>query len=609
MNYKYLLPLTFLFPVALFAQQQDSLNYTLPDIVISENRLEIPFSELSNSVEVITAKQIEAMPGQSLADILHYVSGVDVRQRGIHGVQADISIRGGTFDQTLILLNGVKLSDSQTGHHAFNLPVDMQNIERIEVLKGPGARVYGQNAFAGAINIVTKNPEQAFVNIELQGGQYQTGGLHISASVPKINFKQYFSFGKDFSQGYRYNTDYDINNAFYQTSFKYINTEISLIAGYTEREFGANGFYASPSFADQYEEIQTSLVSLELKHQTRKWTFKPRLYWRRNQDEYIFVRSNPSLYRNLHIGNTLGAEFHVNNQNKLGQSGLGAEWRHVQLQSNNLGNWSREEASLFAEHRFEYGRFDITPGILLSFFTDFGAYAFPGVDLGVDLFSGLRFFANAGQTYRVPTYTDLYYQDPANIGNPDLKPESAFTFEAGFKQQKGALRWQASYFQRDGKDLIDWTKEADTLAWQPRNFANIKSRGFDASLHIYFPLWLGMNSILQRFDISYIYMENEVLANEFLFSRYALENLRHQFIAGFEYKLLGKLVHRIQYRYTDRVELDNYTLLDTRLSYQTGGIRVFLEASNLLDTQYTETSLVPMPGRWIQLGLNFRINL
>ncbi|MBR9921171.1 MAG: TonB-dependent receptor [Bacteroidetes bacterium] len=596
-------------PLFCGAQNTDSLEYTLPDVTVSENRLEIPFSELSNNIEIITADQIKALPGMTVADILHYVAGVDVRQRGVNGVQADISIRGGTFDQTLVLLNGVKLSDPQTGHHTFNLPVDMENIQRIEVLKGPGARVFGQNAFAGAINIVTKTPDEAYIRIAADGGQFESGGLHISASLPQSNFKQYFSFGKDFSQGYRYNTDYDINNAFYQASFEYINTELSLTAGYTEREFGANGFYASPDFADQYEEIQTSLVSLQAKHRSRNWQFTPRLYWRRNQDEYIFVRSNPSLYRNLHIGNNLGAEFHASNNNKLGQSGLGAEWRHVQLQSNNLGYWSREEIALFGEHRFEFGPVDVTPGVLFNYFTDFGTYFYPGIDLGVDLFAGLRFFANAGQTYRVPTYTDLYYQDPANIGNPDLKPESAFTYEAGFKQQRGGMRWQASVFQRDGRDLIDWTKEADSLAWQPRNFANIRSRGFDASLHISFPIWFGMDSPLRRFDLSYTWLDNEILDNEYEFSRYALENLKHQFITGFEYQLFGKLVHRIQYRFTDRVNLDDYSLIDTRLSWQSGGSRFFVEANNLLNTEYTETSLVPMPGRWIRAGLSFRINV
>jgi vitamin B12 transporter len=607
-NMKNLLPLLSIFwGLNLFAQSTDSLQYDLPDITISANRLEIPFSEYAHSIEVITAQQIQASPVQSVAELLRYVSGVDVRQRGVAGIQADISIRGGTFDQTLVLINGIKMSDPQTGHHLMNLPIDLENVERIEILKGPGARIYGQNAFAGAINIITKTPDESYTRVEINGGQYQSGGLHLSASLPHSNFRQYISFGKDFSQGYRPNTDYDINNAFYQAGFSYINTDLTLTASYTERAFGANGFYASPAFTEQYEEIQTSLVSLQIQHRQGNWTFTPRIYWRRNQDEYIFVRSNPSLYRNLHIGNVLAAEMQARNTNKWGQTGLGTEWRYVQLQSNNLGQRNRHEVAFFAEHQFKWGRLDLTPGVHFQYFTDFGPYFVPGIDIGLEVFDGLRLFANAGQTYRVPTYTDLYYQDPANLGNPDLQPESAFTLEAGIKQHRGGLRWQASFFRRDGRDLIDWTKEADTLAWQPRNFANLNTTGIDASIHLYFPALLGENQPLQRLDLSYTWLQMEVLDNEFEFSRYALENLRHQLIVGLEYKIFGNLFHRIQYRFNDRVTLENYAVIDTRFTWMGDGIQCFLEASNLLDVEYTETNLVPMPGRWIRAGLSFKV--
>ena len=183
----------------------DSSSIKIDEVIIQANRLQLPVSENSNTVNIITRQQLENNPVHSVAEALQNVAGLDIRQRGVHGIQADVSLRGGTFDQVLILINGVKMADPQTGHHALNIPLNMDNIERIEILKGPAARIYGANAFAGEINIVTRTPDKAFVNINLEGGQNSLGAISISAALPKGDFNQYFSVGRKFSDGYRFN--------------------------------------------------------------------------------------------------------------------------------------------------------------------------------------------------------------------------------------------------------------------------------------------------------------------------------------------------------------------------------------------------------------------
>jgi iron complex outermembrane receptor protein len=522
-------------------------------------------------------------------------------------VQADVSIRGGTFDQTLVLINGVKLNDPQTGHHTMNLPVDLDNIERIEVLKGPGARIYGQNAFSGAINIVTKKPEEQFFKVAAQAGQNELGGVQFSAAFPRGDFSQYVSFSKDFSEGYQYNTDYDITNVFYQNGYKKGAHELNFMAGYTDRRFGANGFYASPEFKDQYEEVQTSIAAVDYSYRTNNWTIKPRLFWRRNQDEYIFVRSNPSLYRNLHIGNTVGLETHVTNENKLGTTGMGVEVASVALRSNNLGNHERLRASLFLEHRFQLldGLLDLTPGLSVNHFSDFDTKVFPGIDAGVRINDQLKLFANAGYTYRVPTFTDLYYEDPANLGNPDLQPEQAFSYEAGAKLNLRGANLQASYFFRRGFDLIDWTRAADSLQWKPFNLSELDAQGIDINGEIYFPVFTGESSILQRLRLGYTYIDAELLENEGVTSRYVLENLDHQMVAGLEYRIGKRFFHSVMFRYTSRVSMDDYYVVDSKFQYRHKALNCFIEASNLLDETYMETNLVTMPGRWVRAGFDY----
>jgi hypothetical protein len=165
------------------------------------------------------------------------------------------------------------------------------------------------------------------------------------------------------------------------------NLPIELLTSYAERKFGANGFYGIPTATKQYEATQASLVGLTTVIKNGNLTLKPRLYWRRNQDEYHYIRSNPSIYRNLHITNKFAAECNGSYESKVGISGFGLEVAKYYIASNRLGDNSREMASLFLEHRFQFfnNKFDVTPGIAISYFSDFDNKAFPGLDLGYQI--------------------------------------------------------------------------------------------------------------------------------------------------------------------------------------------------------------------------------
>lgn len=609
---KRLLPLLLLClsTMGLGAQPDSVANkYDLPDIVLRANRLQLPFSDVSRSVQVLTKRQLQAIPAQSVNEVLTTIAGIDVRQRGVNGVQADIGIRGGTFAQTLILINGIKVNDPQTGHHNMNLPIDLESIERIEILKGPGARIFGQNAFAGAINIVTKTPEGPYFRIGGRAGTYGLGGGRASISYPVGDYKQLFSASKDFSEGYRYNSDYDITNFFYQGELQLPGQKVQILGGFTDRKFGANAFYASPEFRDQYEEVQTSLLSVSAQQNWGTWQVQPRLYWRRNQDEYIFVRSNPSIFRNLHIGNTLAAELNASQRNRLGQTGLGIEFSQFFLSSNNLGSQRRSVVSVFAEHRFQLlnEQLDITPGLLYNYYSDFGSNVFPGIDAGFRLGPYWKVYGNVGYTFRVPTFTDLYYEDRVNIGNPDLQPEEAVSYEGGIKYTRNGLQLQAAYFQRNGIDNIDWVRANDTLPWQPINLNELTTRGIELSLNAYLPLVLGYDQPFQHLWLGYTYIDADIAENDAPQSRYALENLDHQVAGGFSYRIGGRLVHTVSARFISRVNLGDYVVVDSKLQFQIPRWRVFLELTNLTDSDYQETNLVPMPGRWLRSGVELRL--
>lgn len=585
-------------------QVQDSVR-VLDEVTIRANRIQTGFNETSANVFIVTSNDIRQAPSLSVSDVLHYVAGVDIRQRGAHGVQADAGIRGSTFDQVLILVNGIKISDPQTGHHSLNLPVDIDNVGRIEILKGPAARVFGQNAFAGAINIVTKNPEENFIKIQATAGDFGLGGFRLGASLKTNGVAHYFSTSRDFSDGYKYNTDYVIANYFYQGSWSNNLGKWNVLAGLSDRSFGANGFYASPAFQDQFESVQTSLMAFSLQTQPREnVSFNHRLYWRRNEDEYIFVRSNPSLYRNLHVNSTVGYEVNAVIKSKAGSTGLGIDANHLSLSSNNLGDRERSVLTMFTEHRFEAGRFDITPGVQYNYYTDFGSNIFPGVDAGFLLNRHVKAYGNFGYTYRVPTYTDLYYTDPVNEGNPDLKPEYAFSYEAGVKFIE--LHWlsgQASYFKRQGKRIIDWTKEAETDPWRPDNLIGVNMNGWDINFTIRPARQV---ALINKLDLAYTKI-NADKVDDGSFSRYALENLRHQVIASLVLNYGAQIKHTVHYRFCDRVTMDDYSLVDSRLSWQGKQWGAFVDVTNIFDVTYRETNLVTMPGRWFKTGISYQL--
>ena len=583
--------------------QDDTLKQEIQTVVISDKRMQLEYSDVSRNITIIDQATIQNTPAQSIAELLQNVAGLDIRRRGVNGVQADLSIRGGTFDQSLVMINGINMSDPQTGHHIMNLPIDLETIERVEILKGPGARRYGQNAFAGAINIVTKKDQEESFQVRSSFSSNTTGDIQFLANLPVSNGSHMLSISKGFSEGYRYNTDYEMDNIFYQTSLDINGGNLLINAGYSDREFGANGFYASPDFTEQYEEVATSILSAKYEKQAGSWRWAPSIYWRRNQDEYIFFRDNPSIYRNLHIGNSYGAEFNASKFNSLGVLGIGVEARYDDLQSNNLGERTRTTLGINVEQRlvFSEGLIDITPGIGLYSYSDFGTRLFPGIDVGLTMSPRLKAFGNIGYTWRVPTYTDLFYSDPANLGNPDLEPETAVTYEAGLKWNNSRISSTLAGFIRNSDNLIDWTKSNDSDPWFPSNVGNVVVSGIELDSRI--QLTDGGKTSL---NVGYVYLEGDNRIDAPI-SRYALDLISHQLNLGLDYQLSEKIVHTINYRFVDRLTLDNYSLVDSRITYRNNKLDLSLFVNNLFDTEYTETNLVPMPGRWTGLEIGYKI--
>jgi vitamin B12 transporter len=599
--------------------QRDTTN-RLDEVMVKENRLQMPFSQQNRNIWILDQEKIKSLPVRSVAELLSFVTGVDVRQRGPGGSQADISLDGGTFDQSLVLINGVKVSDPQTGHNMMNLPITLNDIDHIEVIRGSASRIYGINALTGAINIVTRTVQKtsfsanvfagsSFKKDEVSGDTYANYGIQVNGSHKGEKASHSISVAQEEGNGYRYNTAFNNQKVFYQGKLELGAADgLDVMAGYTHNNFGANSFYSSPGDKESEETVKTLLASVAY---TRKinavWTITPRISYRNNVDDYLYIKQSPDKFHNNHQTHVWDAELNNTIQTKIGTFGVGLEARRESINSTNLGKRDRTNTGVFGEFKFEpIDRLLINMGAYANYNSDYGWQAFPGIDAGYNFYGNWRVFANVGTGQRLPTYTDLYYKGPTNIGNDLLQPEKSVYAEGGLKYNSERLVMNASYFVRRIDNFIDWVKAQQTDPWKPENFSEVNTKGLTLSADYSLKQGNAADLLSQlRVGAAYTHLDpsfKTTLASATL-SRYALESLRNQLSGTVHADVYNTFGVTLTARYNERINYKSYTVLDARLAYKQAKYSIYADGANLLNVQYIEAGAVPMPGSWFTLGV------
>ena len=574
----------------------------LDSIVINSTRISLPFKKNSRTINIITAKDIKNSAATNVADLLQQVTGVDVRRRGTGGGQSDLYIRGGGFDQTLLLIDGIKMDDAQTGHHTMNAALPIEVIERIEIIKGPAARIFGQNAFTGAINIVTKKRLNNKVSINVEAGSF--GQLNGSVTLGKEteNSSIIAHVGALTSDGYRNNSDYNNQNYFLKGIFNKKKQPIEVIATFFDKKFGAENFYTTNVTFNEYEETQNSLLGVSTTFKSNKFNVTPRIYWRRGQDMFLLRRDDPGFYRNFHITNKIGVETNASYTSDIGITGFGVDFSRFSIQSNNLGERVRTMVNFFLEQRFKLGSFDITPGIAATYFSDFKFNAFPGLDIGVQISDKVRLYGNVGYTFRAPTFTDLYYSDPATSGNPNLEPEKAFAQEIGLKYSDDKFSGSLAIFNRDSEDLIDYVRQNTSVnIFTAANIAEVSTQGIEFESAYNFK----MNNYNQTITFGYTYLNDDILDQNKDLSRYSLNTLKHQLITRFTSQLFKNVRQNIIYKHAERTVGTSYNVWDASLIVDFNKFTFSLTANNIFNAEYIESGFVQMPPSNVLFGLRY----
>lgn len=608
-------------PNVLLAQQSISDSTRIQEVLIQENRLQIPVSQSSRNIQILSQKDIKALPSTSINEVLRYAAGIDIRQRGPFGTQADIGIDGGSFDQTILLVNGIKFSDPQTGHHMLNIPVPLEAIERIEILRGPASRIYGINGLTGAINIVTKKAEHSNAYAQVYAGSsfkdrkeedkdgiYYGQGIQVGGAFSSQSQQHQLYLTKEKSNGQRYNTASDNAKVFYQNQINLnAHNRLQMMAGYINNKFGANGYYAAPGDKESEEHVETVHYSLASSHDLgSNWYLSPRLSHRYNEDDYRYFRNDLSKARSRHYTHTLSAELNARYQSKFGDLGLGLESRHEKISSSNIGKHDRNNFGAYTEFRTtQLENFIINAGAYINYNTDYDWQIFPGIDVSYIINPNWHLAASSGSSQRIPTFTDLYLnQKPGNIGNPDLISENSWQhdFSVNFKNQHFSAK--AGFFYRDIKNFIDWIRESTDVPYQATNLGNNKTHGLLANFQFQ-KAFQNQQHFQVRVDYTYL---NPSIINVYpnTIIKYGIESLKHQVIGTLQYQIKEWSISTAN-RYQERSKGKPYFISDFRLAYKRNNLSIFADLQNAFDAEYIEVGAVPLPGRWSSLGIHYAI--
>ena len=650
--------------------EDDGDEKELAEVSVAGTMAPLTALQSARIVGVITRQQIEASPAQSVNDLLKTAVGVDVRQRGGFGIQTDININGGTFDQITILLNGVNISSPHTGHFAADFPVTLSDIERIEILEGAASRVYGASAFGGAINIVTRRgptPDPSHEGGEVsgekakrfsfeagaQGGSYATlGGDARLAFSKHVNVR---SAGGSLSATYlrsngaTSNSDFWRYNLYHSGCLDADDFKIEWQAGYSQKAYGANTFY-SAAYPNQYERNRRLIVSLgaETKGRVR---LRPEVYWNRLYDNFELIRDQRT-GENFHRSDVHGARITADIRWTAGRTALGAEVREEGIYSTALGqplhdpqrhkvpgedlfytrHDSRTNLSFNAEHNILLPHFTASIGVLGNYNTRFDSHLrfYPGLDLAYTPSSHWRLYASYNKGFRLPTFTDLYYKSPTHEGNQGMTAEESHSFQLGLKHQVQGSKFQVQStlkaFYHRGTDLIDWVMYSADDVFHSASF-DLDNMGVQAHVTLgYTPSTSSLRANGQGWVCSLAYAfihQHRRDGTAFYKSNYAMEYLRHKLVVRLDHPIWSHLTASWNFRWQDRmgdyilyenaqstgrlIPYSPYATLDLKLRWTARRYEVWAEGTNLTNHTYYDLGNIPQPGIVVMAGVRLHL--
>lgn len=570
---------------ACFAQDQ---KYTM---IVTGTYAPTSPEDVNRNVEVIDLGQSRALFG-GLYDVLQDDSSIDLRQRQPTDIQADISMRGGTSGQTLVLLNGIRLSDPQTSHHNLDLPLPMEAINQVQILHGSGSTQYGSDAVTGVVNLLAR-PARPEVRLRSAFGNFGVNQESASMAAGGKRLSEQIVFARDFSSGFRADRDYRDLSLVSMTHAGRSDILLSL----SDRPFGADQFYGN---FNSWERTKGWLASLrqELGRDT-----EAAFAYRRHTDLFVLFRDRPEVFTNRHV--VEGWEGDLRRTQRLPSDQklfYGVETYADEIDSNNLGYHSRVRGAGYLAYQAQWRkRYTFSAGVRDEIYGSFNNDVSPTASVGAWLSSKWKLRAAAGRAFRLPTYTDLYYHDPANVGSPNLRPETAWNYEAGADWRPSLrVRASATVFQRRDSNLIDYVQASPGDLYRAANILKLTFTGVESSVRVQI-------AAAQEIRAQFTALHASEAPLPGVVSKYAFNYAKRNGVISWQGTLGSMLVARTRVRVLERYAQDVYAVWDASVARSSGRVRPFLQFTNLTNTSYQEIPGVAMPGRGIVGGMDLCI--
>jgi iron complex outermembrane receptor protein len=567
-----------------------------------------------------------------MEELLTHLVGVDVMQRGGHGVQSDVSIRGGSADQTAILLDGINVTNPHTGHYSFDIPLNLSDIERIEVLRGPSALVYGSGSFGGGINIITRKSSPTPLRISTEAGTHALASGELFGELKSSAVTSSLSGGYRRSDGYRANSEYGLLDLLSRTRLTLSDSAtLDFKLGYNHKQYGANTFY-SALYPNQYDRRSSILSTLQGVFGHR-FKLIPMLYWQRHLNRFDLIRDS-DVGRNHHLSDVYGGHLIFHYPTLLGLTALAVDLRRESIVSSNLGvplshpngiythHDSRSTKSLTLEHTVTYRRFTGSAGFLLSHNTlEDNFQLYPSLAIAYSPTRSTRLYASWGRSGRLPTFTDLYYTTATHIADERLRAERSESIDVGASWGNAVISINITGYLMNGTDIIDWVRGSGEERWSSWNLTSLRKFGFESGVTArvgrYCPA-LGKSTAL---SLNYGWMD-QACDSRGLESRYSLNYIRNKLTLSLSHPIYDSLTMNWRFRYQHRMgEFRRYadgidmglsafpafSVLDLRLNYLTGHWQFHIDVTNVYNVDYYDIGNVPQAGIWLFGGISFAL--
>jgi iron complex outermembrane receptor protein len=599
------------------ATQTTPLPHPSETMVVLGSPVPVPLAESPASVVVLLVED-KTLLMESPQELLRQDSSVFLEQRGAGGGQADLILRGGSFEQALVLLNGFRIDDSQTAHHNLDLPIPLDAMDSIQVLHGAGSTLHGEDALSGVVDFLTAAPSASSLRLRAGAGSFGENEESLLGTLVRKRWSSRLTAERNFSTGFMADRDYRNLDA---SSENWISSRLGisdLLLATSDRSFGANQFYGS------YESWERTKGLFASGRQELGGRTVAAFGYRRHTDEFVLLRDDPSVYENNHTDGSWQASLrHTMPVAATSVLLFGLESDGDSIHSNNLGLHARNRGAGYVDLdlRPAKNRWNLSAGLREEIFSG-GAQSVlsPHLAGSLQLPHQIKLRASGGHGFRIATYTDLDYTDPVTHGNPNLKPESAWSGEAGADwTPTSRLSLTATGFYSRQHDTIDYLRYISTTpptnsvlpascptdTWCAVNLSGLHFAGVETSA-----TWAPTTS--QTIQLAWTQLVGAQPPLNDLQSEYALnypvENLHVTWTVSLRHTLTVANSVAVAKPYQQAGNppwnASPYPVWNLALTHDSGRIRPYLRLANLSNTGYQEINGVAMPGRSITGGVS-----